>query len=106
MNITVKPAEGLGREAEPGRMTFPSSVEIRPRLRAFFSSRLVVVEAGQSPGTGPAVEAAGAGGAGAEAETSNAPFFDAPDAALATTLLVAASAAGAGFFFFTIAGED
>jgi hypothetical protein len=50
MNITVKPAGGLGREAKPGNMTFPSSGEIKPRLRAFFSSRFIIIEAGQSPG--------------------------------------------------------
>jgi hypothetical protein len=60
MNITVKPAGGLVHEAEPGRMTFSSSAEIKPRLRAFFSSCLVIVEAGESPGAGIAVETSGA----------------------------------------------
>jgi hypothetical protein len=50
MNITVKPVGGLGRELEPRRMTFPSSAEIKPRLRTFFLSHFIIVEAGQSPG--------------------------------------------------------
>jgi hypothetical protein len=64
---------------------------------------------GQSLGMGPVVQAAGTGSAGstgAEAETSDAPFLDAPDAALAAAPLVAASVAGVGFLFFTIDGED
>jgi hypothetical protein len=108
MNITVKPVGGFGREAEPGRMAFPSSVEIKPRLRAFFSSRLFVVEAGQSPGAGPAVGASGAGGtggAGVEAKASNAPLLGAPDVALAAAALVVAPAASVRFLFFTIVGK-
>ena len=103
MNITVKPAGGLGREAEPGRMTFPSSAEIMPRLRAFFSSRLVVVEAGQSPGAGPTAEASGAGGAGAGAEASDVFFIGA--LALAAAPLVTAPEASVRFLFFTIDGR-
>jgi hypothetical protein len=92
MNITVKPVGGLGREAKPGRMTFPSSVEIKPRLRAFFSSRFIIIEAVQSPG------------AGTMAETSGAPLFGAPDVTLAVTPLEVAPAETVEFFFFTISG--
>jgi hypothetical protein len=60
MNITVKPTGGLGRKAKPGSMTFPSLGEIKPSLRAFFSSRFVIVEAGQSPGVGATAETSGA----------------------------------------------
>jgi hypothetical protein len=48
----------------------------------------------------------GAGGAKDEAETSDAPFLDAPDAALAAAPLVTASAESVRFLFFTIIGED
>jgi hypothetical protein len=51
------------------------------------------------------VEASGAGGAGAEAETSDEPFLDTPDAALAVAPLVAVSVASVRFIFFTIVGE-
>ena len=95
----------MGREAAPGRMTFPSSDEIMPRLRALFSSRLVVVEAGQSPGTGPAMKLSGAGGAGAGAEASDAPFLGALGEALVAALLAVALAARVRFFFFTIVRE-
>jgi hypothetical protein len=80
-------------------MMFPSSADIKPRLRAFFSSRLVIVEAGQSPGAGVAVETSGAS---TVAETSDAPFFDAPDVTLTVTPLVAAPTVVVRFFFFTI----
>jgi hypothetical protein len=104
MNITVKPAGGLGREAEPGRMTFLSSSEIMQRLRAF-SSRLVVVEAGQSQGAGPMTEASGAGVEGVGVEISDALFLGAPDVALAAAPLVAAPVASVRFLFFTIVGR-
>jgi hypothetical protein len=84
-------------------MTFSSSDEIIPRLRALFSSRLVVVETGQSPGAGPAVELSGAGGVGASGGTSNAPFFGVLDEDLVAVPLGAAPAARVRFFFFTIA---
>jgi hypothetical protein len=73
-------------------VTFPSLEEIKPRLRVFFSSRFVIVEVGQSPG------------AGAAAETSSAPLFDAYDITLAAALLKVAPAATVEPFFFTILG--
>jgi hypothetical protein len=75
-------------------MTFPSSGEIKPRLRAFFSSRFVIVEAGHSLGAS----------LGAAAGTSGAPFFDASAVALATALLEVAPPAMVELFFFTILG--
>jgi hypothetical protein len=59
-------------------------------LRASFSSRFIIVEAGQSLG------------AGAATETSGAPLFDALDVTLAVTLLKVAPAAIVELFFFTI----
>jgi hypothetical protein len=66
--------------------------EIRPRLRAFFSSRFVIVDAGQSPGAS-LVTAAG---------VSGATFFDAAVAALGPVALVAALTVAAAPFFLTI----
>jgi hypothetical protein len=80
-------------------MTFPSSVEIKPRLQTFFSSRLVIVEVGQSPGTCATVETTGAGAA---AEISDVPLFGSPDVTLAMTALDVALAATMVFLFFTI----
>jgi hypothetical protein len=71
-NITVKPAGGLGREAEPGRMMFPSSAEIRPRL---------LVAAGEASGEAFVVTSA---------------------IALGTVLLEATPVTAAELFFFTI----
>ena len=92
----------MGREIAPGRITFPSSEEINPRLRALFSSRFVVVDAGQSPGMGPAVELDGAGGARAGGGTSGAPLFDGFGEVLAAAPLLAALVARVELFFFTI----
>jgi hypothetical protein len=75
-------------------MTFPSSWEIKPRLQAFFSSRFVIVEAGQSSGAS----------LGAAGETSDATLFVASAVALATTLLEATPTVAAEPFFFTILG--
>jgi hypothetical protein len=85
-------------------MTFPSSEEINPRLRAFFSSRFVVVDAGQSPGLGPAVELDGAGGAGAGGGAFGAPLFGGFGETLVAAPLLAALVATVEFFFFTIFG--
>jgi hypothetical protein len=71
-------------------MTFLSLEEIKPRLRVFFSSRFIIIEAGQSPG------------AGAAAETSGAPLFDASDVTLAAALLEVAPVTTVEPFFFTI----
>jgi hypothetical protein len=75
-------------------MTFPSSSGIKPRLRALFTSRFDVVEAGQSPGA-PLV---------ATAEVSATAFIAASAAALETVLLEQALVAAAELFFFTILG--
>jgi hypothetical protein len=75
-------------------MTFPSSGEIKPRLHAFFSSRFVSVEAGQSPGAS----------LGVAAETSGATLFIVSLVALITALLEAMLAVAAELFFFTILG--
>jgi hypothetical protein len=83
-------------------MTFPSSDEINPRLRALFSSRLVVVETGQSLGVGPAVELSGAGGTGVVGGTSDAPFLGVLDEALVAPPLDAAPAERVRLLFFTI----
>jgi hypothetical protein len=92
----------LGREVAPGRITFPSSEEIIPRLRALFSSRFVVVEAGQSPGIGTTVELDGAGGTGAGGGASDALLLDGFGGVLAAAPLLAALVARVGFFLFTI----
>jgi hypothetical protein len=85
-NITVKPAGGLGQEYELGRRTSSSLLEINPRLRAFFSSRFVIVDAGQSPGASLVMAKA----------VSGAAFFGAAVAALGPVALMAAP------FFLTI----
>ena len=77
-----------------------------PRLRAFFSSRFVVVETGQSPGAGPAVELSGAGGAGTGGEASDAPLLDELGGALVAAPLVVALAARVRLLFFTIARSE
>jgi hypothetical protein len=84
-------------------MTFPSPAEIIPRLRALFSSRFVVVETGQSPGVGPAVEVSGASGDGAGEGASDALLLDVLGGTLAAAPLLATLAARMRFFFFTIA---
>ena len=86
-------------------MTFPSSEGINPRLRAFFSSRFVVVDTGQSPGLDPAVELDGAGGAGAGGGASGAPLFGGFGKALAAAPPLAELVATVGLFFFTIVGS-
>ena len=96
----------MGREVAPGRITFPSSEEIIPRLRALFSLRFVVVEAGQSPGIGPAVELDGAGGAGAGGGASDALLLDGFGGVLAVAPLLAVLMASMGFFFFTIVRSE
>jgi hypothetical protein len=83
-------------------MTFPSPAEIIPRLRALFSSRFVVVETGQSPGIGPAMDLSGAVGAGYEGGASDVLLLDELGGTLAAAPLVVAPAAGVRFFFFTI----
>jgi hypothetical protein len=87
-------------------MTFPSLVETIPRLRALFLSSFVVVETGQSPGIGPAVEFSGAGGAGAGGGASDAPLLDEFGGTLVAAPLVVALAARVRFFFFTIARSE
>jgi hypothetical protein len=98
----------LGREIAPGRITFPSSEEISPRLRALFSSRFVMEDASQSPGLAAATELGGAGGAGAGGGASGALLFGRFEEALAAAPPLVELAAAARFFFFTIArsGED
>ena len=96
----------MGREIAPGRITFPSLEEINPRLRALFTSRFVVVDTGQSPGLGPAVELDGAGGAGAGGGASRAPFFAGFGEALVAAPLLAALVATVEFFFFTFFGSE
>ena len=86
-------------------MIFPSSEGINPRLRAFFSSRLVVVDAGQSPGLDPAVELDGAGGAGAGGGASGAPLFGGFGEVLAAAPPLAELVATVELFFFTIVGS-
>ena len=86
-------------------MTFPSSEGINPRLRAFFSSRFVVVDTGQSPGLDPAVELDGAGGAGAGGGASGAPLFGGFGEALAAAPPLAELVAMVELFFFTIVGS-
>jgi hypothetical protein len=76
-------------------MTLRSSGGIRPRLRAFFSSRFDTVEARQSL----------AASLVAAAETSVATLFVTLAIALAMVLLEAAPAV-AEPFFFTISGDD
>ena len=105
-NITVKPAGGLGREVAPGRITFPSSEEIIPRLRAFFSSLFVVVETGQSPGIGPTVELSGAGGTGAGGGASDALLLNEFGGVLMAAPLLTALVARVRFFFFTIVRSE
>jgi hypothetical protein len=92
----------LGREIAPGRITFPSSEGIYPRLLAFFSSRFVVVEAGQSPGMDPATELDGAGGAGARGGAWEALLFGGFGEDLAAAPLLAALVARVEIFFFPI----
>jgi hypothetical protein len=92
-NMTVNPAGGLGRESEPGRRKSPSFSEIRPRLSTFFSSRLVMVDAVQSPGASLAVAAV----------ASEAVSFGTDVAAFDPITLVAALAAAAPFFFTILA---
>jgi hypothetical protein len=87
-------------------MTFPSSVETMPRLRALFSSRFVVVETGQSPSAGPAVELSGAGGAGVGGGASDKPLLDVLGEALEAAPLVVALAARVRFLFFTIVRSE
>jgi hypothetical protein len=86
-------------------MTFPSSDGINPRLRAFFSSRFVAVDIGQSPGLDPAVELDGAGGAGAGGGTSGAPVLGGFGEALAPVPPLAELVAMVELFFFTIVGS-
>jgi hypothetical protein len=100
-NITVKPAGGSGRETAPGKITFHSSEDINPRLRDLFSSRLVTVDAIQSPGL--ATELGGAGGAGAGGGALGAPSFGGIEEDLAAAPPLVELAAALGFFFFTIA---
>jgi hypothetical protein len=52
------------------------------------------------------METSGAGGAGAGAEASDAPFFGALDKALAAAPLAVALAARVRFLFFTIVGGN
>jgi hypothetical protein len=96
----------LGREIAPGKITFPSSEEINPRLRDLFSSRLVMVDAIQSPGL--AIEPGGAGGAGAGGGASGALPFGRFEEDLAVAPPLVELAAAVRFFFFTItkSGED
>jgi hypothetical protein len=100
-NITVKPAGGSGREIAPGKITFPSSEDINPRLRDLFSSRLVTVDATQSPGL--TIELDGAGGAGAGGGAFEALPFGREEEDLAAAPPLVELAAAARFFFFTIA---
>jgi hypothetical protein len=97
----------LGREIAPGRITFPSSKETSPRLRALFSSLFVMEDASQSPGLVTATEVGGAGGAGVGGGASGALLFGRDEEALAAAppLAELAAAAAARFFFFTIAGS-
>jgi hypothetical protein len=67
-------------------------LEIRPRLRAFFSLRFVIVDAGQSPGASLVIAA----------EVSGVTFFDAAVVALGPVVLAAALDAVAAPFFLTI----
>jgi hypothetical protein len=103
-NITVKPAGGSGREIAPGKITFPSSEDINPRLRDLFSSRLVTVDATQSPGL--TIELDGAGGAGAGGGAFEALPFGREEEDLAAAPPLVELAAAAGFFFFTIVRSD
>jgi hypothetical protein len=66
--------------------------EIKLRLRAFFSSRFIIVDAGQSPGASLVIAA----------EVSGTVFFGAVVAVLGPVALVAALAAAAVPFFLTI----
>ena len=91
----------MGREIAPGRITFPSSEEINPRLRALFSSHFVMDDASQSPGL--AIEPGGAGGAGAEGGASGALLFGRFEEDLAAAPPLVELAAAVRFFFFTIA---
>lgn len=95
----------MGREIAPGRITFPSSEETIPRLRALFSSRFVMEDASQSPGLVTATELGGAGGAGVGGGASGALLFRRDEEALAAAPPLAELAAAARFFFFTIAGS-
>ena len=92
----------MGREIAPGRITFPSSEGIYPRLLAFFSSRLVVVEAGQSPGMEPAIELDGADGAGAKGGPWETLLFGGLGEDLAAAPLLAALVARVEILFFPI----
>jgi hypothetical protein len=80
------------------------SEDINPKLRDLFSSRLVTVEATQSPGL--TVEPDGAGGAGAGGGALGALPFGREEEDLAAAPPLVELAAAAAFFFFTIARSE
>ncbi|KAK1643450.1 hypothetical protein QYE76_061255 [Lolium multiflorum] len=95
---------GSGREIAPGRITSPASEDINPKLRDLFSSRLVTVEATQSPGL--AIEPDGAGGAGAGGGAFGALPFGREEEDLAAAPSLVELAVAAVFFFFTIVRSE